>query len=225
VYHTVPWQFVAERALSQDLTAPGLLGYVLSPTWTVLIVLGAAIALVNDLPAMLLAVSRLMFAWAEDGVFPKAVSRVHERWHTPTVALMLSGLMASAAILGSHFAGDFFLGVDILVTSMLVNFMVMCMAVLWLPRINPGIAADVTVVPNRRLQVPLAVAGIALLLVFLVVHVRKDLTAELDAWYFHSTPLWLIVLGIASLIYARELSRLKKSGVDTHQLFRTLPPE
>jgi APA family basic amino acid/polyamine antiporter len=99
------------------------------------------------------------------------------------------------------------------------------MAVLWLPRINPGIAADVTVVPNRRLQVPLAVAGIALLLVFLVVHVRKDLTAELDAWYFHSTPLWLIVLGIASLIYARELSRLKKSGVDTHQLFRTLPPE
>ena len=225
VYHTVPWQFVAERALSQDLTAPGLLGYVLSPTWTVLIVLGAAIALVNDLPAMLLAVSRLMFAWAEDGVFPKAVSRVHERWHTPTVALTLSGLMASAAILGSHFAGDFFLGVDILVTSMLVNFMLMCMAVLWLPRINPGIAADVTVVPNRRLQVPLAVAGIALLLVFLVVHVRKDLTAELDAWYFHSTPLWLIVLGIASLIYARELSRLKKSGVDTHQLFRTLPPE
>ena len=133
--------------------------------------------------------------------------------------------MASASILGSHFAGDFFLGVDILVTSMLVNFMVMCLAVLWLPKINPGIAAEVTVLPSRRLQVPLDVASIALLLVFLVVHVRKDLTAELDAWYFHSTPLWLIVLGIASLIYAREVRGLKKSGVDTRDLFHTLPPE
>jgi len=57
------------------------------------------------------------------------------------------------------------------------------------------------------------------------VHVRKDLTAELDAWYFHSTPLWLIMLGVASLIYAREVSVLKKSGVDTRELFQTLPPE
>jgi len=83
VYHTVPWAFVAERAQTQDLTAPGLLGYVLEPRWTVLIVAGAAIALINDLPAMLLAVSRLMFAWAEDGVFPRGVAKVHARWHTP----------------------------------------------------------------------------------------------------------------------------------------------
>ena len=53
VYHAVPWQYVAERARSQDLTAPGLLGYLLSPGWTVAIVGGAAIALINDLPAMM----------------------------------------------------------------------------------------------------------------------------------------------------------------------------
>ncbi|MDX1503952.1 MAG: APC family permease, partial [Thermoanaerobaculia bacterium] len=69
VYHAVPWSFVADRARETDLTAPGLLGYLLAPGWTVAIVAGAAIALINDLPAMLLAVSRLMFAWAEDGVF------------------------------------------------------------------------------------------------------------------------------------------------------------
>jgi hypothetical protein len=33
-----------------------------------------------------------------------------------------SGAMARWGILGSHLAGDFFLGVDILVSSMLVNF-------------------------------------------------------------------------------------------------------
>lgn len=221
----MPWSFVAERAQTQDLTAPGLLGYVLSPGWTVLIVAGAAVALVNDLPAMLLAVSRLMFAWAEDGVFPRAVARVHPARHTPHVALVASGLMASAGILGSHFAGDFFLGVDILVTSMLVNFLLMCLTVLWLPRRNPALARDVTVLRSRRARVPLAAAGALLLGVFLVVHVRKDLGADVAAWYFHSTPLWLGVMALATAIYVREVRALGRRGVDTRALFAALPPE
>jgi APA family basic amino acid/polyamine antiporter len=225
VYHTVPWAFIAERAQTQDLTAPGLLGYVLDPKWTVLILLGAAIALINDLPAMLLAVSRLMFAWAEDGVFPSWVAKVHARWHTPHVALVLSGLMASASIVGSHLAGDFFLGIDILVTSMLLNFAVMCLSVLTLPRHNPEIAAHVTVLPNRAIQVPLAVAGIVLLSLFLVVHVWRDLAADVGAWYFHSTPLWLGVMAFASIVYFREVAKLKRDGVDTVALFHELPPE
>ena len=224
-YHAVPWCFVAERAQSQDLMAPGMLGYLLSPGWTVLIVAGAAVALANDLPAMLLAVSRLMFAWAEDGVFPRGVAAVHPRWHTPHVALVLSGLMASASLLGSHFAGDFFLGVDLLVTSMLVNFLVMCLSVIRLPGRAPHIAADVTVLPNRAAQLPVAMAGAALLAFFLVDHVAKDLRAEMDAWYFHSTWLWLLVLTLASAIYLKEVSGLRRRGVDTEALFTTLPPE
>ena len=220
----MPWAFIAERAQTQDLTAPGLLGYVLEPQWTVLILAGAAIALINDLPAMLLAVSRLMFAWAEDGVFPRGVARVHPAWHTPTVALTLSGLMATAAILGSHFAGDFFLGVDILVTSMLVNFGVMCLTVLSLPRRNPSIADRVTVL-SPALRAPLALLGFVLLLLFLGVHVWKDLTADVSAWYFHSTPLWIAVMALASLIYLREVAVLRRSGVDTEALFSELPPE
>ncbi|HSM05918.1 MAG TPA: APC family permease [Longimicrobiales bacterium] len=225
VYHAVPWAFIAERSQTQDLTAPGLLGYVLSPGWTVLIVAGAAVALINDLPAMLLAVSRLMFAWAEDGVFPRGVARVHARHHTPHVALVASGLMASASILGSHFAGDFFLGIDLLVTSMLVNFGVMCLAVVTLPRRNPDLADRVTVIPDARLRLPLAVAGLLLLALFLGVHTWKDLTAEVSAWYFRSTPLWLGVMALASLVFAREWRRLSRRVDDPHAVFRTLPPE
>jgi amino acid transporter len=225
VYHAVPWSFMAERAQTQDLTAPGMLGYLLSPGWTVLIVAGAAVALANDLPAMLLAVSRLMFAWAEDGVFPRRVARVHPRWHTPHVALVLSGLMASFSIFGSHFAGDFFLGVDLLVTSMLVNFLVMCLTVLGLPGRNPEIARAVLVLPARSIQRPVAVGGALLITLFLGVHVWKDLTADVSAWYFHSTPIWLLVLAVASLVYLRELGVLRRSGVDLDALFGTLPPE
>ena len=225
VYHTVPWSFVAERAQDMDLTAPGLLGYVLPTGWTVLIVAGAAIALINDLPAMLLAVSRLMFAWAEDGIFPKRMARVHPRWHTPHVAIVTSGLMASLGIGGSHFAGDFFLGIDILVTSMLVNFLLMCVSVLMLPRKNPELAAQVRVLTSRPARLWVAGAGVVLLSVFLGVHVIKDMTTPVSAWYFHSTPIWILVMALASVIFLREWRALVSSGADVNVRFSELPPE
>ncbi|MCI0695623.1 APC family permease [candidate division KSB1 bacterium] len=225
VYHAVPWTYIAEEAMKRDLTAPGLLGYLLPAGWTVAIVSGAAVALTNDLPAMLLAVSRLMFAWAEDGIFPRRVASVHPKWHTPHVAIVLSGLMATAGILGSHLAGDFFLGVDILVTSMLVNFLLMCVSVLALPRRNPEIAREVRVLPSRRAQVPLALLGTIVIGGFLIVHVWKDFTASVSAWYFHSTPVWLAVMAVATAVYLRELRNLRRSGVDVEAIFSTLPPE
>lgn len=225
VYHAVPWSFIAERARTQDLTAPGMLGYLLSPGWTVLIVAGAAIALANDLPAMLLAVSRLMFAWAEDGVFPRAVARVHPVWRTPHVAIVGSGLVATASIFGSHYAGDFFLGVDILVTSMLFNFLVMCLTVLALPSRNPALAREVTVLPSAAARLVVGGAGAFLLALFLVVQVGKDLSADVAAWYFRSTPIWLLVMAMGAAIYMREVASLRRAGVDTRALFAALPPE
>ncbi len=225
VYHAVPWTYVAQEAMGRDLTAPGLLGYLLPTGWTVAIVAGAAVALINDLPAMLLAVSRLMYAWAEDGIFPRRVARIHPVWRTPHVAIVASGAMATLGILGSHLAGDFFLGVDILVTSMLVNFLFMCLSVMLLPRRNAELAKGIRVGGPRRLQVALVGVGAVLLSIFLVVHVAKDLAADMAAWYFHSTYVWLGVMGIASLIYLREVRGLRRSGVDLEALFATLPAE
>jgi APA family basic amino acid/polyamine antiporter len=225
VYHAVPWSFVAQEAMAKDITAPGLFGALLPAGWAIAIVAGAAIALINDLPAMLLAVSRLMFAWAEDGIFPRWIARVHARHHTPQTAILLSGVMASIGILGSHFAGDFFLGIDIMVTSMLVNFLLMCVTVLSLPRRNPLLASEIKVLTSRPLQILLAGSGVLMLSGFLVIHIIKDLAADTAAWYFHSTPVWLIVMTIATGIYFRELNKLKREGVDIDALFKELPPE
>jgi amino acid transporter len=225
VYHAVPWSYIAEQAAVRDLTAPGLLGYLLPAGWTVAIVAGAAVALINDLPAMLLAVSRLMFAWAEDGIFPRIVARVHPKRHTPHIAIVLSGLMASVGILGSHLAGDFFLGVDILVTSMLVNFLLMCVSVLTLSHRNPGIAGDITVVTSRKLQVPLATAGTIILGIFLIIHILKDMSSDVASPWFHSTFVWLAVMAVASMIYFREYLKLRRKGVDVDAIFNRLPEE
>lgn len=225
VYHVVPWWYIAQEAATHDLTAPGLLGLLLSPGWTVLIVAGAAIALINDLPAMLLAVSRQMYAWAADGIFPRAIAAVHPVRQTPGPALVASGLMATVGVLGSHLAGDFFLGVDLLVISMLVNFLLMCVAVLALPRTNPALAAGMRVVERPALRRAIAVAGLLTLGLFLAVHVWKDLTAPAAAWYFRSTPVWLLVMALGTAIQRSEWRRLLASGVDVRERFATLPAE
>jgi APA family basic amino acid/polyamine antiporter len=225
IYHAVPWSYIAEKAQSQDLTAPGLLGYLLPDGLTVAIILGAAVALLNDLPAMLLSVSRLMFSWAEDGIIPSGIAKIDKGSGVPRVATMLSGCMASIGIVGSYLASDFFLGIDILVTSMLVNFIFMCLAVLVLPKRNREIANEVTVLNSWAARKAVALFGIVLLTLFLAVHVWKDLNNDLIAWYFHSTFVWLLVMGIATLIYFYEVSRLKNKGISINEVVSNLPSE
>ena len=225
VYHTVPWSFVASQAMEQDITAPGLLSYVLPSYLGVAILMGAAIALINDLPAMLLSVSRLMFAWAKDGIFPSSIAKIHTKNHTPYMALMVAGIIASMGVLGSHFAGDFFLGIDIMVTSMMVNFLLMCITLLSIDKVNPALAQNIAVLKNRKIQLIIGWLGVITLLGFLSIHLYKDLTAQTEAWYFHSTPIWLIVMALASLIFAFKWRKLKKNTTNLSKQFLELPEE
>lgn len=225
VYNTVPWSFIASEAVTKDITAPGLLSYVLPPSLGVAILIGATIALINDLPAMLLSVSRLMFAWAEDGIFPSTISKIHKKYHTPYIALIVAGFMSTIGVLGSHFAGNFFLGIDIMVTSMMVNFLLMCITLITIKNINPKIASEISVLKNRTLQLCIGWFGFIFLLGFLCIHTYKDLTSEVSAWYFHSTPIWLIVMIVASIIYIYKWRWLTSKGTNLSNRFKTLPQE
>ncbi len=223
VYHAIPWQYVADEAMKKDISAPGLFSILLSPFWGVLILCGATIALINDLPAMLLSVSRLLFAWSEDGIFSKRISKIHPNTNTPQNALLLSGMLASCGILGSHFAGDFFLGVDIMVMSMMINFLLMCITLVTLPFVNPEMTRRIKIiVPGIGMSI-LAWCGIISLLGLLVTHVWKDLRSNVTSWYFHSTYVWLVVVGLASLVYVYRIHKIKRKGVDLKKLFGTLP--
>jgi amino acid transporter len=225
IYHTVPWSFIVEESKLKDISAPGLLSYVLPSWFAVAIVFGTAIALINDLPAMLLSVSRLMFAWAEDGIFPSIISKVHPKNFTPHISLIIAGFMARIGVLGSHFAGDFFLGIDIMVTSMMVNFLLICVTLITIPTINPILADKISVIRNRTYQSLIGILGIFFLLLFLFVHTYKDLTSSASNWYFHSTPVWLIVMLIGSVIFFLKWREIGKLGQNQYDRFKVLPKE
>ncbi len=225
VYHAVPWAYIAQEAATKDISAPGLLTYLLPTGLSVMILVGATIALINDLPAMLLSVSRLVFAWAKDGVFPKRMAQVHPTQSTPYMALYVCGLIASVGVLGCHFAGDFFLGVDIMLTSMMVNFLLMCMTLLYLPNHNPELGSKMSVLKGRGSRILIGGLGVLLITLLLMVHTAKDIGKEVEAWYYHSTWIWLIVMLIGTVIYGVQYRKLKQSGIDVKQLFKDLPEE
>ncbi|MDW3191126.1 MAG: APC family permease [Cytophagales bacterium] len=225
VYRTVPWSYVQEQALIKDISAPGLIAPLLPAGLSVAILVGAAIALINDLPAMLLSVSRLVFAWSDDGIFPSGIAAVHKKHKTPHRALFLSGIMASIGVFGSHFAGDFFLGIDIMITSMMVNFLLMCLTLITIHKVNPSLSEKIKLIPSLGLRTLIGLSGVVLLVLFLVVHTVKDLNAEVTAWYFRSTPVWMIVMSIGSIIYSIKTQALRKAGKDLKTLFKNLPSE
>jgi APA family basic amino acid/polyamine antiporter len=223
VYHAVPYAYVAKAAMEQDVSAPSLLSGLL-PTWvTIAIMAGAAIALINDLPAMILSVSRLVYAWSEDHIFPEIFSKTHKTHKTPYNAIILSGVIASVGVLGSHFAGDFFLGIDIMVTSMLVNFLLMTITVLTLPQVNPAINSNITTVKNPTLRKWIGILGTFFLSFFLIIHIYKDLNTTLSAWYFHATPIWLIVIALASAVYFYKRKKWQQDTRNTGDQFQYLP--
>lgn len=225
VYRLVPWNWVASEAATHDISATGLVGMMLDPFWSVLIVAGACIALMKDLPSMILSVSRLVFAWAKDGLFPAGLTTIHAKHHTPVRAILFSGGISSLGVLGSHFAGDIFLGIDIMVIAMLWNFLLTCMAMLKLGKNNPALESAITVAKNVILRKALAVAGIAAIGAFILFNVRKDISLDRSAWYLHSTYVWLLVMLLSTLIFVYHWNNLKKHSGDAAARFKILPEE
>ena len=107
----------------------------------------------------------------------------------------------------------------------MVNFLLMCVTLISIHKVNPALAQNIAVLKNRKLQLAIGWLGVITLLGFLSIHLYKDLTAQTEAWYFHSTPIWLIVMALASLIFAYKWRKLKKSTTNLSKQFLELPEE
>lgn len=103
--------------------------------------------LANDLPPFVVTSSRILFAMAFDRSMPEAFAKVDERWHSPTNAIIFTGLVAVIGVFAeANFFGEDGLNIEILaifmnpgggvvVTDLLdaVFFTAACVAAILLP--------------------------------------------------------------------------------------------
>lgn len=225
VYHAVPWQHIYRESRIHDVSAPGLLAPLL-PTWLgVAILVSVVVAILKVLPAVMLGNSRTLYAFSRDKVLPPSFSRVHSRFRTPHVSLTVTALAGSLCVLGCNWAGDFFLGVDLLVLSMLVNFLLMAAALLRFPHTSPELYRQMIFLRARKAQVVVASAAGVCLGGLLVVQVVADLRSA-SPWYLKSTTSWTIAMLGGCWLFYRFWVRLRTEGLDPRaEVFGDLPQE
>jgi len=225
VYHAIPAEYIYRVSLVHDVSAPGLMAPLL-PQWLSLTILtSVGIAILKVLPAVMMANSRSLYAFSADGILPKAFSRIHSRFRTPHYALTVTAVVASVCVLGCNLAGDFFLGVDLLVISMLVNFLLMAAALITFPRVNPELHKRITFLTSRNAQVAVASAALLLLGVLLIVEIAEDVSSTVH-WYLKSTASWVLVMSAACVVFWRFWTKSIAKGLDPRaQIFGELPPE
>jgi amino acid transporter len=204
----------------------------------VIVALMAAIALANDLPPILLAVSRLFFAWAEDGIFPRGLAAVNARFNTPHWALTASALVASIVAVGCNLHG-FFMGIDVVVIALCFTYILIAVSVLTFPRRNPTLYADVAFMRSRPAQWVCAIVSILTIGALLYTQVVADLgglaeritavgagEGTIGAALAGSIVVqWMVVILVGSLIFLRMWRAKVSRGEDPEEVFRTLPEE
>ena len=109
---------VALLYIAIQLAAQGLLGaalpgdptplasaanVALGPAGRSLILVGSAVSMFAYVSGMTLAVPRMLFAFGRDGFLPGALARVHPRWRTPHVAIVVQTALVIALALFAHF--------------------------------------------------------------------------------------------------------------------------
>jgi APA family basic amino acid/polyamine antiporter len=106
---------------------------------------GALIGIVGTLNAVTLALTRLPFAMAVQGQLPRALGRVHRRFHTPHVSILISA--ATALVLS--LAGTFIYAAKVTVITRVIVYASTC-AALPVLRLRDKTAATERAQPHLR---------------------------------------------------------------------------
>jgi len=216
IYHAVPWQYVAAltHEAAADTSVPLLIGVLMSPGLAAFVGLMAALALANDIPPMLMATSRLFFAWARDGVFPRSLAGINQRFRTPHWALTMCAAVASLWVILCYLREGYFTGVVTVNIALIFTYMLISASVLTLPRCNPTICRQVRFIRARWAQVLVAVLAIVTLFPLF-----------LQQFWPLGDPskLWLGVMAAGAIIFGAMWSAAKARGEDPRETFAHLP--
>ena len=182
------------------------------------------------IPASILYINRLVFAWGIDRMVPKAFSDVHPRFRQPMKVVIFEGILAVIFFLTLIYFD--FNPVNYAFWSVLMtftSFIFPAICALLLQRRRPDL---MKAVPWRKWMVPVAILWLMIIIPFYVfagvIGSVPPLTPGLSfVEYAASTGLtatvFTILVGIVFYLVARWYDL--KHGINFKEIFQTIPPE
>jgi amino acid transporter len=186
---------------------------------------GWAIAFLPLLQTYILFMSRIMLAWAEDGLLPHGMSYVHPRFRSPLVTMMVAAILLQVGLVLTQFRGfvttpsnfSFFAALTMLAPVTAVTLFPF-LKKSWFEACPPFVRAKVGPLPVVTF---FGVIGIAYLIFVL-------LSAFIVQWGMTSVqPGALIACGVLVLagsgLYIGRRMALRKRKIRLEDVFKTLP--
>jgi amino acid transporter len=138
---------------------------------SVIVTLGAIMAITTSLNPTLIVPSRLALIFVEDGLAPKWLGFVSRRTATPIVSLTLNLIVCLALLLTKQLL----LALNIAVFALVLLYCLHSVAFLLLPRLNPTLYKEISLNLPRSLLLAAAFLSVVSMGVLIVVQVIQDL--------------------------------------------------
>lgn len=174
-----------------------------------------------------------MFAMSFDRMMPEKIAHVSERWHSPTWALALTGILgifgciaeSNVAELAPYFGWAGMIGTDIFDATFLTLF---CLSAMLLPLERKEIYDRAAVKHSVGTVVGLGFIATAMAAYCLIIFVKESVS-----WIFTpvTTADWYSALGfygcigVGVLLYVYYMYRNTVKGIDMRTLYVSIPPE
>ncbi|ODT86762.1 amino acid permease [Phenylobacterium sp. SCN 70-31] len=143
----------------------------LGPVATPLIVVAAVLALTKSMNAVFLVFSRFLFAMGRSGVLPAALGKIHPRYGTPHVAIMVAFAASVAGLLLP--SSLLFLLIAVNIPTMM-KYLGSCLAAFNVARDHPDVHAQARLRFGRGTVMTLSVLGMAAALVIAALGFSSD---------------------------------------------------
>jgi amino acid transporter len=169
--------YIAIQIISQGILGASLAGSTVpladamarvNPAVRLLMVAGAALSMLGYIASDILGSPRLLFAFARDGLLPRALGRIHPRTHSPHVAILCYAALASALALTGTFA-------ELAVLSALSTaalYVIGCLAVWRLKRRDVALAGEAL---NFRWLGLATIVGVGSMLIVIALGARSEI--------------------------------------------------
>ena len=128
LYGTIDWVELSHSTLPLVLAGTLVIGYV----GGIIVSFGALTSVSGTSSSFILGVSRLYYAMSDEGLFPKVFSKIHKKYKTPFMALIIQGIIAFFL---SMYAGIVQL-ISFSVFNMSIMYLLVCLSLIVLKRDN-----------------------------------------------------------------------------------------
>lgn len=224
LFKAIPWWAaltLAHTHFAYLLTAPALVGLLHPGAVSVFLNVIVMLVVVKTIAPVLLDASRYLYAWAEDGLIPRAFSAVNRR-QVPAVALVLSAVVGSLFLLDADFVG-WAIGVILRAVSIALTFAALGAGTLmlsWWPAWRAS-----------RSEAPMLTSGAAIKWLSAaaiglgVVLIASVIVKPHAAWYAQPWLQMGVTILLAGLLAGRAATRGEGGTADFHARFRQSPSE